>query len=177
MTNFSRLAALGAALATLAVATPAAAAPVAATPKATARAQIVRPLVFAAVNNLNFGTVVLGTLTANSNVTIGQTSTSTAVCGSNLTCSGASQPAMYNVRATPSQPVFVRATASKLTLVGSTATTPPQIDFVPAAPTSVTVANASTTGADFYVGGAITITPTTAEGVYQGEMDVTVDYN
>jgi Domain of unknown function (DUF4402) len=175
MTNCSRFAALGAVVAALAVATPAAAAPLAATPKASARAQIVKPLTFAARQDLNFGTVVLGTLSANSSVTIGQTSTSVSACGANLTCSGPSQPALYRVTATPSQPLVVRSTASLLSLTGATGVAP-TIAFTPAAPASVSVANAATF-ADFYVGGSIVVTPTTPEGVYVGDMDVTVDYN
>ena len=62
MTKFARLAAVAAAL-TL-VATPALAAPVGAVPKAKASAKIVRPLTLAAFQDLNFGTIVVGTLGA-----------------------------------------------------------------------------------------------------------------
>jgi hypothetical protein len=178
MINRSRLAALGAVLATLAIAAPANAAPlgVAASPLAKAKAQIVKPITFISVSDLNFGTIVLGTLTANTSVAIGKTAGAVAVCGTNLTCSGASQPAQYNVRASPSQPLTVRGTLSKLSLVGATGVAP-TIDFTPDVPASFSVPNASVSGYDFYVGGSIVITPTTPEGVYQGTMDVTVDYN
>jgi hypothetical protein len=175
MTNCSRLAALGAVLATLAVATPAFAAPVAASPTAKATAQIVKPLTFAAMADLNFGTIVLGSFTGNTGVSIGQASTSTTLCGASLTCSGTSQPAKYTVQATPGQPLTVRAVASKLTLVGAAAPAP-TIDFTPASAPTVQVALGSTSH-EFYVGGAIVITSTTPEGVYSGTMDVTVDYN
>jgi hypothetical protein len=175
MTNCSRLAAFGAVLATLAVATPAFAASIAATPKATARAQIVSPLQLTRKADLNFGTIVLGTLTASSTVTVGKLAGDKAVCGANLSCSGASQPAVYNVRSTPNQVLVIRAAASTLALVGGLTTD--TIDFKPDAPTTVTVPIASTSGADFIVGGEIAVPTTVKEGVYLGDMDVTVDYN
>ena len=172
----TRLVALGAALFTV-VATPAAAAPVAATPKATAKAQIVKPITFAAVTNLNFGTVVLGTLTAPSTVTIDKTAVAVSVCGANLTCSGASNAAKYNVRSTPAQQLTVRSAVSNLLLVGSVASPVPSVVFTPDAPAIIAAGNASSAGYDFYVGGKIDVTTTTLEGVYLGDMDVTVDYN
>ena len=39
-----------------------------------------------------------------------------------------------------------------------------------------TLTNSGAPGTNFNVGGQITILPTTAEGVYSGNMDVTVDY-
>ncbi len=175
MTNCSRLAALGAGLATLAVATPAFAAPVAANPKATARAQIVSPLVLAKKTDLNFGTIVLGTLTAPSSVVIGKLAGSVAVCGANLSCSGVSQPAVYNVRSTPNQALVIRSAVSTLALVGGLPAD--TISFSPDAPATVTVPVASIVGADFIVGGSIAIPTNVKEGVYLGDMDVTVDYN
>jgi hypothetical protein len=44
------------------------------------------------------------------------------------------------------------------------------------APASVTLTNSGAPGNNFNVGGQITILPTTAEGVYSGNMDVTVEY-
>ena len=177
MINISRLAAFGAVLTSFAVAAPAIAAPTPATPKAVAKAQIVKPIVFKKMDDLNFGTIVMQTMTGNSSVAIGKVAASVAVCGANLTCSGASQPARYNVRASPSQPLTVRSALSKLSLVGSVSSPVETIDFTPDAPASITVPNASVAGFDFHVGGSIVVTPTTAEGMYSGEMDVTLDYN
>ena len=177
MINFARIAAVGAVVASFAVAAPAFAQAVSASPKAVAKAQIVKPIVFKKMDDLNFGTIVMGTISGSSSVTINRTAGAVAVCGTNLTCSGVSLPARYNVRTIPNQPLTVRSSPSLMTLAGTTGTTAVTISFVPNAPATVTVPNASVDGHDFYVGGSIAITPTTAEGMYSGEMDVTLDYN
>ena len=48
--------------------------------------------------------------------------------------------------------------------------------FTPNAPASVNLTNSGAPGTNFSVGGSIIITPTTTDGVYTGNINVTVDY-
>lgn len=173
MTNFFRLSALAAAAAAAALtAAPAAAAPVGVTgakPKANAR--IIRPLVLAGVRDLNFGTIVLGSVAAGGE-SVALTSAGVLSCGTGgLTCSGTTQTARYNVQGTQGQVVVVSATNS--TLSGTNGGT---LTFVPALPANFSLTNSGNPGNNFDVGGSITITPSTVDGVYSGDMEVFVDY-
>ena len=174
MTNFARLATVAATLASVAVvATPTLAAPVGATTPATAKAQIVRPLTLTAKQNLDFGTIVLTAVTGATSVAV---ATSGAVtCGAGLTCSGTPKQAIYNVAGTNNQVVKIFSATSNLVNANDSTT----IVFTPALPTgaAVTLTNSGAPGTDFNVGGSIAIATTTTDGVYTGNMNVTVDYN
>ena len=173
MTNFARKAALGAVLAGLALtAAPAAAAPVGVTgAKPQANARIIRPLTLTAKRNLNFGTIVLGTV-ATGGETVGITAAGAFTCGSGgLTCSGTTQTAQYNVTGTQGQVIVV--SAANVSLTG---TNGGSLTFTPNLPANFTLTNSGTPGRDFDVGGSITILPTTVDGVYSGDLEVSVDY-
>jgi len=154
-------------------ATQAVAAPVAASTPATANAKIYRPLILTSSRNLDFGTIVMGTVAAGGeNVTL--TAAGGFTCGAgNLTCSGTPTTAQYNVQGSNNAVVRILVGASTLSN-GSGGT----VAFAPLAPApaTVTLTNSGAPGNNFNVGGQITILPTTAEGVYSGNMDVTVDY-
>lgn len=171
MTKFARLAAVAAAL-TL-VATPALAAPVAASPKAKASAKIVRPLTLSAVRDLNFGTIVVGTLTAAQTVSVSQGGVLSGCTGA-LTCSGTVASAEYNVTGTKAITVNVAKTASNLT--NTTSGGNETLAFTPDAPLTHTLANSGSPGSNFNVGGSITLTSATVDGLYVGDIEVTVDY-
>ena len=69
----------------------------------------------------------------------------------------------------------VKILTAASTLTGSVSGS---LTFTPAAAATVALgATGATTGVNFNVGGAIVIGTATAEGVYTGTMDVTVDYN
>jgi opacity protein-like surface antigen len=155
-------------------AAPAAAAPVAASTPATANAKIYKPLVLRADRNLDLGTIVMGTVAA-----AGEKVTLTAAggftCGAgNLTCSGTPVTAQYNVQGSNNAVVRILVGASTLNRSGGGGT----VAFTPLAPApaSLTLSNSGAPGDNFNVGGEITILPTTVDGVYSGNMDVTVDY-
>lgn len=174
MTKFARLAALAAA-ATL-VATPAVAAPVAASPKAQASARILRPLTLTANRNLDLGTIVVGPIAGAETVSVNQAGT-VLTCGSsgNLTCSGVYQSAEYNVRGTNAMTVNITTLASNLT--NTTSGGSETLVFTPSAPANILLTNSGAPGRNFNVGGSISITPTTVDGLYRGDIEVTVDYN
>jgi hypothetical protein len=161
------------AAAVAAVATPAAAAPVSATTNATAKARVLRPLQLTSKQNLDLGIIVLsGTGAYSSTVSISRAGVFN--CDNNsgkVTCSGTTQNAIYNVAGTNNQ--VVKIAAPNVTLsdgAGNNLTLTP--DFA----STVTLTNSGAPGNDFGVGGSITVTNATPDGVYTGTFAVTADY-
>ena len=173
MTNLLRITLAASVAALTLTATPAVAAPVGAATPATARAKIVKPLLLVATRNLDFGTITLGTVAAGGEtVTLSQAGTITTCGSGGLVCSGTPASAAYNVQGTNNQVVQIFATATNITNANDATT----LLFTPNAPSTVTLTNSGAPGSNFNVGGAIIITPTTTDGVYTGNMNVTVDY-
>ena len=172
MTNFLRLAAVAATAAVAVTAAPAVAAPVGVTSgaKPTANARIIKPLTLTRVRDLDFGTIVMDSVPVGGAV-VAVSTASALSCGAGLTCTGTAQSARYNVRGTNNQVVQVAATNSNLT--GSNGGT---LVFTPAVPGNVTLSSSGAPGDNFDVGGSITVMPSTVDGVYSGDMEVTVDY-
>lgn len=172
MSKFLRLTALAAAGLAF-TATQAAAAPVNATTDATAKARILRPLQLTSKQNLDLGTIVLagaGAFTA----TVGIDKTGSFNCDSgsgNVACSGSPTVAIYNVSGTKSQPVTIAA--GNVTLTGSNGGT---LTLTPDFNSTVNLSNSGAPGDNFNVGGSITVTNTTVDGVYTGTFAVTADY-
>lgn len=141
--------------------------------QATATAKIYKPLTIAAVQNLNFGTIVLtGASFSGEIVSISQTGALT--CGSNpgvlLTCSGTAQAAQYKLVGTNNATVTITCPGFNLTGPGTLA-------FTPSAPATVNLgATGATTGYTFSIGGSIALSSTTPDGVYTGTFQVTADY-
>lgn len=165
MTKFVRLAAL-AVIAT--VAAPAIAAPVPATPVAKARVNIVKPLTLAATRDLHFGTIIV---TGDDSVSIDQAGTVTCGDSANVTCdTTGSQSAQFHVTGANNQLVKITATASSL--VNGAAS----LAFTPSAPANVTLSNSGASGTDFNVGGTVAVLASAPEGLYVGDINVTVEY-
>lgn len=141
--------------------------------QATATAKIYRPLAISSVQNLNFGTIVLsGASFSGEVVSISQAGALT--CGSNpgvvLTCTGTPQAAQYKLVGTNNSTVTITCPGFNLTGPGTLA-------FTPSAPATVNLgATGSTTGFSFSIGGSITLSSTTPDGVYSGSFQVTADY-
>ena len=175
MTKLLRMTCLAASVAATALtATPAVAAPVGASSPAPARARMVRPLTLTATPNLDFGTITLGTVAAGGE-TVSMTTAGVVTCGAGgLTCSGTPVSAEYNVTGTNNQVVQIFSAAAPLTNANDGTT----LSFTPTLPvgSTVTLTNSGAPGSDFEVGGSIVITPTTTDGVYSGNINVTVDY-
>ena len=173
MTNFLRITMAASVAALTLTSTPAVAAPVGASTPATARARIVRPLTLTATRNLDFGTITLGTVAAGGEtVTLSQAGAITSCGSGGLVCSGTPASAQYNVQGTNNQVVQIFAVATNITNANDGS----NLLFTPNAPASTTLTNSGAPGTNFNVGGAIIITPTTTDGVYTGNMNVTVDY-
>lgn len=166
MTKFVRLAVLAATAAV--VATPAVAAPTNATPPARARVQIVKPLTLTATRDLHFGTIVV---TGDDSVSISQAGAVTCGAAANVTCDATgAQSAQFHVTGANNQ--LVRITTSASTLANGAAT----LNFTPSAPANITLPNSGAAGADFNVGGTVDVLASAPEGLYVGDINVTVDY-
>jgi hypothetical protein len=172
MNNYLRMTALAATVAALAVATPAAA--VTATSDASARARVIRPLQLTSTQNLDLGTIVLtGAGTFSASVSIDRDGVFDCDGGSstNVTCSGTVKEAVYNVRGTNNQVLTIAS--GPVTLNGSNGGS---LTLTPDHDATVTLTSSGTPGDDFGVGGSITVTDATVDGVYTGTFAVTADY-
>jgi spore coat protein U-like protein len=171
MTKFVRLAALAAV--TLVGATPAFAVAtgvaVPATTKPTATVTITRPLTLTSDRNLNFGSVAVY---ASDTITLDATS-GLVTCGNtagNLSCSGSPVTARYKVTGNNNYSVTVNYSAT--TLDNGT----DNLSFTPQGPATVPLTNSGSAGAYFTVGGTVDVDQAVSEGIYSGDMDVTVEY-
>lgn len=167
--NFARILTAAAVSAAALAATPASAAPVSATTPATARAQIVKPLVLTSTQNIDFGTILLTNVTGANAVSITQAGVIT--CGAGLTCPATGKQAIFNVTGSNAQVVKVITAAANI----SNGVT--NLSFTPSAPATVTLTNSGAPGTNFSVGGSFNIDTATTDGVYVGNLNVTVDYN
>jgi hypothetical protein len=174
MNKFLRTTALAATFAAAAyTATGATAAPVSATSDATATARIIRPLQLTSTQNLDLGTIVLtGAGSYSATVSIDRAGGFDCDGGSgNVVCSGTPQEAVYNVTGTQGQDLTIAA--GNVTLNGSNGGT---LTLTPDFSSTLTLSNSGTPGDDFGVGGAISVTDGTTDGVYTGTFAVTADY-
>ena len=148
------------------------AAPIAASPKAEGQALLVRPLTLERLTDLNFATLA---------VTTGGTATVNPLTGAMTTTGGlihlggtpsparfagaASKQTVVNIRV-PNQPVLIRRVGGTETLSVSNFTLDGQDKKALAQQQSFT----------FAVGARITVPAGTVEGLYTGEIEVTVQY-
>ena len=161
------------ALCATAFAAKAGAAPPSATVVVPVRASVVKPLMLTTLRDLDIGTIVLGTGTW-SGATVSISQTDALTCTSpNLVCSGTAQAARYRVIGTNKQTIQIIAPNVTLTNQGDSSKT---LQLVPVKPASVTLPNSGNQGVEFAVGGTISLSSTTADGLYVGTMNVTVDY-
>ena len=134
-----------------------------------ASAKVVKSLELSSKQNLDFGTITFtgtpGTYTVSINLA-GQLS-----CPTGATCSGLAQPAILNAQGSNGSVVLISVASSNLVNTVDNSTIP----FTPVAPASITLTNSGAPGKDFNVGGSIAI-PSTADGIYSGNVTVTANY-
>lgn len=136
-------------------------------------AKVVKPVSFTSSGSLGFGTIVVNGLTAPRTVSLSPANVLSCGGGSNeLVCSGATSVPTYNIRGTNRMVVSIIKTASTLTNSSNGST----LTLTPSGPSSITLTNSSAAGQNFNIGGSITLTPSTGDGLYSGVVDVTVDY-
>ncbi len=145
----------------------------AATVMAQVTANNVKPLVLTKLQDLDLGSVTLGPgIWSNATVSLSQAGTLTCA-NSNVTCSGATMVARYNVQGSNQQ--VVQISAPNVTLVNQNDSTQ-TLTLVTDAPASVLLPNSGAPGINFSIGGSVTINSTTQAGTYVGTFNVTVDY-
>ena len=133
-----------------------------------------KPLTLTRIQDLDLGTIVLGAGTW-SGATVSITQAGVFSCtSSNTTCTGLPQPAMYSVSGSNNE--VVRITAPNVTLTNQADPTQTLVLTVDS-PSTVTLATGGKKGTSFSIGGSLTLSSTTAGGLYAGTFDVTVDYN
>lgn len=134
-----------------------------------ANAKVVKSLQLTAKQSLEFGTITLSGTPGTYTVAISQAGAIT--CPSGATCAGTTRQAIMNVQGSNAQ--VVRITIPALNLVNTTSGA--TIPFTPDAPATITLTNSGAPGKDFSIGGSIAV-PSTADGTYSGNVEVTVDY-
>jgi hypothetical protein len=141
---------------------------------ANAQAKIYRPLSIANNQGLDFGTLVLsGTGTYSTPVAVGQAGALTYDT-TYVTPSGTTQAATFTVKGTSNQTVNITLPQTSVSLTGSNGGT---LSLTLDAPATAALGSAGpTTGATFGVGGSLTLTNLTTDGVYTGTFAVNADY-
>ena len=136
-------------------------------------ASVQKPLTLSWIQNLDLGQIVLGPGTW-SGATVAISKAGVFSCtNANVTCSGTTQVATYNVSGANQQ--TVRITAPNVTLTNQNDPTQ-TLTLVVDSPGSVLLTNSGKPGENFSLGGSITLSSTTAGGTYTGTFNVTVDY-
>jgi hypothetical protein len=144
----------------------------AATVTAQVKAQVVKPLAISKVQDLNLGTIVLGTGTW-SGAIVRLSRAGGLTCPANLTCSGATSVAIYNVAGSNGQ--VVRMNVPPVTMVNQRDSTK-TITLNPDNQATVTLTNSGNPGTNVPIGGSVTLNSTTPGGTYVGTFNVTADY-
>ena len=134
-----------------------------------ASAQVVKSLTLTKVQDLDFGTVTLSGSSGSYTVSI--STAGVLSCPAGATCAGTPSPGIMNVQG--SNKNVVRITVASASLLNSVSGS--SIPFTPIAPSSVTLTNSGAPGTDFNIGGSINI-PADADGIYSGNVQVTVEY-
>lgn len=133
----------------------------------------VKPLLLTKVQDLDLGSITLGPGSwSNATIAISQAGTFTCA-NSNVTCTGMTQPAQYNVQGSNQQTVYVSSPSVTLTNQSDPSKT---LTLVTDAPASIALKNSGSPGTNFSIGGSVSINSTTSPGIYVGSFNVTVDY-
>ena len=144
----------------------------AATVNAQVQAKVVKPLAIEKRQDFDLGTIVLGPGSW-SGAVVRLSQGGILTCPANVTCSGATQVAIYNVAGTNSQTVVMNV--PNVTLVNQSDSSK-TLTLVPDSKPSVTLTNSGNPGTNVPIGGAVTVNSTTAGGTYVGTFNVTADY-
>ena len=145
----------------------------AASQNAQVKANVLKPLTLVSIQDFDLGILLLrpGTWAA---TTVGLSRTGVLTCpGPNIACSGTTRTAIYTVTGSNSQPIRITAPNVILTNQLDSSKT---LTLVIDSPGTVTLPNSGNKGANFPLGGSISVSSSTASGVYVGTFAVTVDY-
>lgn len=141
----------------------------------TARVRILRPLTLVSSANFDLGDILLSG-TGTYSATVKLSSANVRTCAANVTCSGTTSVAKYDMTGTKGQVVTI--SAPNVTLTGPSGTLTLKTTDASNNPyyaTSVTL-DPTTGAASVLIGGEVTVANTTADGVYTGTFAVTAAY-
>ena len=145
----------------------------AATQVAQVNASIVKPISVSLVQDLDLGSIVLGPGTW-SGATVAISRTGVFSCPSaNVTCTGATQVAKYQVTGTNNLVAII--SAPNVTLVNQSDASK-TLTMVVDNPALILFGNSGSQGVTVPLGGSITLSSSTAAGTYRGTFNVTVNY-
>jgi hypothetical protein len=144
----------------------------AATITAQVKAKVVKPLTLSSIQDFDLGTLVLGPGSW-SGAVVSLSRAGALICPANVTCSGATQVAMYNVQGSNQQTATI--IAPNVTMMNQSDPTK-TLTLVVDSPGSIPIPNSGAPGVNFPLGGSISISSTTVGGVYVGTFNVSVDY-
>ena len=137
------------------------------------QATVAKPLTLAWIQDLDLGSIAIGPGTW-SNATVSISRAGVFSCANaNITCSGSSQVATYNV--TGNNNDVVRINVPNVTLVNQSDPTK-TLTLIVDSPTSITLTNSGKPGSNFSIGGSITLNSSTVGGTYAGTFNVTINY-
>jgi hypothetical protein len=142
-----------------------------ATAQVTVKMQVVKPLTLTAKANLDFGTVLMTNVVPGTTYAVTLSSTGALSCTSGLTCSASGTPATFNVAGSKQQLVHIYTIPS--TFTNGTTT----LQLTPSAQPTLALGNSGEPGSNFDVGASFSVDTKTTEGLYTGNLNVTVDYN
>ena len=142
------------------------------TVNAEVKAKVVKPLALKALQDLDVGTLVLspGNWTG---ATVSLSRSGALTCPANVTCSGATQVAQYNLSGTNKQTVVISAPDVSMVNQADPSKT---LTLVVHGPGTIILQNSGEQGTNFPLGGSITVDSTTAGGTYAGTFEVTAEY-
>ena len=172
MNTLFRITSLAATVAALALTAAPAQAATPTTP-AVAKVKILKAVTISQVEDLDFGTVVLSGAGAWSGDTVSVSNAGVQSCTANLTCSGTTTAAEYNVTGSNAQTVNLSIPAS---VVIQNAALDSLTVNLNNAQTTILLTNSGAPGDNFSFGGSISLDSTTPDGDYSGDVVVTADY-
>lgn len=140
----------------------------AASTTASASVNVIKPVVLAKLQDLDFGTLTFSSFTGTRTIVMSRAGAVT--CAVNIVCSGTTKAARFNVQGTNNKVVLITVTGGLLSN-GSDS-----ITFSPDNQSSVTLTSSGVPGNDFDVGGSIVVSPSLIGGTYTGTINVTTDY-
>jgi hypothetical protein len=131
-------------------------------------ANIVKPVQLTKLQDMDFGTLLVENYTGTRNVVMSRAGGLT--CPAEITCSGATKQARFNVQGTNRMVVLISVSSTGLVNGGTT------IPFAPDAPASITLTNSGAPGLDVDAGGTLTVNGAVPGGLYSGTLVITADY-
>jgi hypothetical protein len=144
----------------------------AASVNAQAKAKVVKPIALSAIQDLDLGTVILSPGTW-SGAIVALSRGGALSCPANVTCSGATQVAQYNITGSNNQVIIINAPDVTMTNLSDSTKT---LTLVVDGPGTITLPNSGNVGINFPLGGSVTVDSSTAEGTYSGTFQVTAEY-